>query len=155
MGADPRWPCCFFDTAVLAFFVMVTLLSFLGGTRYFFYPLYRPRSQTGIVPGIYCCIAVLLCRTIIVHTILGSWGCWWIVFICCVLCSTTTAVIRTAAVVVVVVQGGWADRFVGRVCPRVRGLRLFAFFFPPAIPAPVLAYFSVPLLRISLQNNKQ
>ena len=53
------------------------------------------------------------------------------VLFCCVLCSTTTAVLRTA----VVIQDGWINRFVGKVCPRVRGLRFF-FLLPLYLPRP-------------------
>ena len=67
---------------------------------------------------------------------------------CCVLCSTTTAVLRTA----VVIQDGWVNRFVGKVCPRVRGLRFF--FFAPVVLAPpwhssAYNYSSHSLLHLS------
>ena len=132
-------------SATLLFFFKQQSACFLrhGGPLLFFWgtsvcPPYRLRS--GIVPRIYCCIAVVLLS----YRHCGFVGCWMF-FFCCVLCavllllyySTYRCCIR-----------GWLGGSVHRVCPRVRGLPsfFFLFFFPSRYTGPALASFSVPLV---------
>ena len=121
-------------SATLLFFFKQQSACFLrhGGPLLFFLgtsvcPPYRLRS--GIVPRIYCCIAVVLLSYIV-----GSWvvGCFFSA-VCCVLYYFCYTTVRTA----VAYEGGWVDRFIGFVHGFVDYLPFFFFFFsPPAIPAP-------------------